>query len=69
MDAMAFGAFARAQAQAAVDMGLLRCYDVLTRKALRVQVGLGGYVKVSGLDRSAHPDDTVIALVLDQPYR
>jgi alpha-L-fucosidase len=43
---------------------VLRCYDVLSRKPLQFHVERDGRVTVSHIDRTAHPDDTVVALVL-----
>jgi alpha-L-fucosidase len=49
--------------------GVLRCYDVQTHKAIPFHVERDGRVSVTDIDRAAHPDDTVIALVLERPYQ
>lgn len=45
----------------------VRCYDVFSGKSLRFHTQQDGRVTVTGIDRAAHPDDTVIALVLEHP--
>jgi alpha-L-fucosidase len=49
------------------DARVRHVYDVRTKRNLPYQVGIDGRVTISGIDRDAHPQDTVLAVVLDRP--
>ncbi|GAB3890998.1 hypothetical protein GCM10029964_063450 [Kibdelosporangium lantanae] len=49
------------------DAKVRRVYDVRTKQALPYTVGSDSRVTVTGIDRTAHNLDTVLAVVLDRP--
>ncbi|MFF0476294.1 alpha-L-fucosidase [Streptomyces sp. NPDC004284] len=49
------------------DAKVTAVYDVVTKDPLPYRTAGGDRVTVTGIDRTRHPDDTVVAIVLDRP--
>ncbi|WP_460338214.1 alpha-L-fucosidase [Actinoallomurus acanthiterrae] len=51
------------------DARVTRVHDVVAGTALPYQVGSDGRVTISGIDRTRHPEDSVVAVTLDRSVR
>jgi alpha-L-fucosidase len=51
------------------DAAVSRVFDVASGDALSHAVNSAGQVTITGIDRSRHPEDTVVAIVLDRPVQ
>ncbi|MFF9542567.1 alpha-L-fucosidase [Streptomyces albidoflavus] len=51
------------------DAKVQRAYDVATGATLSHSAGSDGRVTVTGIDRTSHPEDSVVAVVLDRAVR
>lgn len=49
------------------DAKVTSVYDVVSKNPLSFTTSGGNSVTVTGIDRTRHPDDTIVAIVLDRP--